>query len=105
MNRREFLTNVGLGGFLALSTQKAVSKEQSEELPEDILQQLNQVNYCTGNFVLTAQYDPVHTVNTNNSLIRTCPEFKRNVEVALKPGPDGNLYLQYNGQWKKILTN
>lgn len=32
------------------------------------------------------------------------PGTEKHVDVKLVPGPDGELYLNVNGQWKKVLT-
>ena len=32
------------------------------------------------------------------------PGTEKHVDVKLVPGPDGELYLNINGQWKKVLT-
>lgn len=32
------------------------------------------------------------------------PGTEKQVDVKLVPGPDGELYLNINGQWKKVLT-
>lgn len=30
------------------------------------------------------------------------PSYKKQVSVALKPGPDGNLYVKENDKWRKV---
>lgn len=103
MNRREFLSHIGLGGLLI--TVPSVTSAESNEISEPILQALNQTDVCSGNFRLMAQYDPEpFKINNNNSLIPVCPQFNKTVEIILKPGPDGNLYINHNGTWKRILT-
>jgi hypothetical protein len=32
------------------------------------------------------------------------PGTENQVNVKMVPGPDGELYLNVNGQWKKVLT-
>lgn len=38
----------------------------------------------------------------NNS--KYVPGTEKQVDVAMKPGPDGELYLKVNGKWRKIVT-
>ena len=58
------------------------------------------------------------TYTTNSSLVlhnngnvniglnskKFIPGTEKHVDVKLVPGPDGELYLNINGQWKKVLT-
>lgn len=50
------------------------------------------------------------TLNSNGSLVvrPNNKEFvegtEKTIDVKLVPGPDGELYLNVNGQWKKVLT-
>ncbi len=104
MNRREFLSGLGLGSLLVVVPNKVNSQEYNG-IEENILQALNQTNFCSGEFILTSSYDPVPTKITNSSLIPVCPKFNNTVEIILKPGPDGNLYIRHKDQWKRVLTS
>ena len=50
------------------------------------------------------------TLNSNGNVSighnhkKFIPGTEKTVDVKLVPGPDGELYLNINGQWKKVLT-
>lgn len=104
MNRREFLGSLGLGSLLVVVPNNVKSQEYNG-IEENILQALNQTDFCSGDFMLTSNYDPVPTKITHSSLIPVCPEFNNKVEIVLKAGPDGNLYIRDKDQWKRVLTS
>ena len=53
---------------------------------------------------------PAMTINSNGNVSighngkKFIPGTEKTVDVKLVPGPDGELYLNVNGQWKKVLT-
>jgi hypothetical protein len=40
----------------------------------------------------------------NNTKTKFVPGTEKQVDVKMVPGPDGELYLNVNGVWKKVLT-
>ena len=42
--------------------------------------------------------------NLYNGTKRFVPGTEKQVSVKMVPGPDGELYINVNGQWKKVLT-
>lgn len=59
-------------------------------------------NFTTMNSALIFNHDG--NVNVGLSRKNFIPGTEKHVDVKLVPGPDGELYLNVNGQWKKVLT-
>ena len=51
---------------------------------------------------LTLTHDGNINIGLNQK--KFVPGTEKQVDVKLVPGPDGELYLNINGQWKKVLT-
>jgi hypothetical protein len=51
---------------------------------------------------LTLSHDGNVNIGLNQK--KFIPGTEKQVDVKLVPGPDGELYLNINGQWKKVLT-
>jgi hypothetical protein len=51
---------------------------------------------------LTLSHDGNMCIGLNQK--KFVPGTEKQVDVKLVPGPDGELYLNINGQWKKVLT-
>lgn len=74
------------------------------EISEEILQKLNQTDPCSSVLQLTYNYDLIETkIKMDNINIPICPRFETKISIQLKPGPDGNLYINYNGIWKRVV--
>lgn len=129
-SKRRFLKNGGLLGafFAGAATPIVVERVVEKELPKEIVdfslaKQLNQ----TPNLTVTASYGEVSPPKPSSSdmVFTTAGEEKlrisssgllmtgqttlvpgtvNQVEVSMVPGPDGNLYIKVNDQWKKVLT-
>lgn len=100
MNRRGFLKRGGLlGAVLAGASVPAQASSPSEEL----VQQLES-NGSNITFVNSYNTEPVERMRINAdgtfNIGTIAPQ--RSLDVVLKPGPDGNLYIKTNNTWKKV---
>ena len=107
--RRGFLRNVGLLGLFASGTTVAqgvpkdgTSKTEKEVIPVD------ELNSNTSHIVFQSTYGEIDDNKIENSFFISSdeqkykPETIKRVEVALKVGPDGKLYVKENDIWRKI---
>jgi len=44
-------------------------------------------------------------LDQSNFIFRQEDQYQLMSNVSFKPGPDGNLYLKINGEWKQVLTS
>ena len=66
--------------------------------------------YAVGSSIGYNGYNEVMRIDSSGNLgigsssKRFVPGTEKQVSVKMVPGPDGELYINVNGQWKKILT-
>jgi hypothetical protein len=63
---------------------------------------LSEIGSSWSNPGLTLSPDGNMSIGLNQK--KFVPGTEKQVDVKLVPGPDGELYLNINGQWKKVLT-
>ena len=61
-------------------------------------------NWTTGSSASFLQINANGGVNIGGNNKQFVPGTENEVSVKMVPGPDGELYLNVNGQWKRILT-
>ena len=105
MDRRQFLRGLGIFGIVAGASAPAIADSKKAEIPQEILDKLDESNT---HLVLMGQYDqkPKKSYQYNGSTVYSfdLPEYNTTTQVAMKAGPDGNLYLKINDVWKKVAT-
>jgi hypothetical protein len=57
-----------------------------------------------GSYNEVMRIDSTGNLGIGGSTKRFVPGTEKQVSVKMVPGPDGELYINVNGQWKKILT-
>jgi hypothetical protein len=66
--------------------------------------------YTVGSNISYNGYNEVMRIDSSGNLgiggsnKRFVPGTEKQVSVKMVPGPDGELYINVNGQWKKVLT-
>ena len=116
MDRRSFLRKGGLFGALVAAasapavaaasplptpTRNSVSKETIEALDSNPMTLHLQAGY--GEKVAESN-ERMRITSEGGFYFNPQPEYNKQVNVAIKPGPDGHLYVKINDEWKKILT-
>lgn len=115
MDRRSFLRKGGLFGALVAAASAPAIAEAATKQPaiegvsEDIQEALNsnpmslhlQAGY--GEKIAEPQ-ERMRITSEGGFYFNPQPEYNNTVNVALKPGPDGELYIKKNGEWKRIVT-
>lgn len=107
--RREFLKGAGLIGGLAgllvgakvvINEKERNNRETIKEI-ESIAPQVLELNTKYGEIDNTVQSPYAIGGYTGT---RFKPGTERTMKVKFLPGPDGELYIQTNGTWKKVIT-
>ena len=116
MDRRAFLRNGGLFGALlgaasvptvvdrmtiAATPKSGVSEETVAELESNPMTLHLQAGY--GEKQSEAQ-ERMRITSEGGFYFNPQPEYNKTVTAAIKPGPDGELYIKTNDTWKRILT-
>lgn len=115
MDRRSFLRKGGLFGALVAAASapaiaeaatkkpavKGVSKDMQEALESNPMSLHLQAGY--GEKIAESQ-ERMRITSEGGFYFNPQPEYNTTVNVALKPGPDGELYIKKNGEWKRIVT-
>jgi hypothetical protein len=107
--RRTFAKSLGLLGLFAVGVEgyKQVSErivyKDDTIASDEIAKKLN----SNGNLSFTAKYGEVDTTHLNSpDSLYTGPKYipgtVQEVSVALKPGPDGKLYVKEGDIWRKV---
>lgn len=117
MQRRKFLT--GSGMVAAAAAGIVLGYRQYNNKPVVDKKVLDQVDASSMSLELRHGYgvkkdpipqfdDPQFDEDDFNRLYiisPTTPNYDKIVTVAIKPGPDGNLYIKTNNEWKQVLTS
>jgi hypothetical protein len=105
MDRRKFLRGSGivagaLGG-LVLGYREYVNRPIVDK------RVLDQINSSSNTLSITQGYYPKTNTNkiNNGFLLYGTEEYELTSVVSFKPGPDGNLYIKVNDEWKQVLTS
>lgn len=115
MDRRSFLRKGGLFGALVAAASapaiaeaatkkpavKGVSKDMQEALESNPMSLHLQAGY--GEKIAESQ-ERMRITSEGGFYFNPQPEYNNTVHVSLKPGPDGELYIKKNGEWKRIVT-
>ena len=121
LERRKFLRSGGLLGFLAMgATAAPLVVEKIKEVPVPVPapvvtadpnviaileEQAPPVLQLQATYGEIAPPPPTTSMyvfrGTGNNFV---PGTEKQQSVKMVPGPDGELYLNINGQWKKVLT-
>jgi hypothetical protein len=115
MERRKFLTGSGMvaGAIAGL----VLGYRQYNNKPVVDKKVLDEVDASSMSLQLTHGYgpkkNPVHPVHEFDEddpnrfyiISPTAVSYDKMVTVAIKPGPDGNLYIKTNNEWKQVLTS
>ena len=110
MQRRKFFKFLGLGtaaaagGAITAATLIATSEKS------DAVKKIEEAGF-NGKLTLGAEYgERVYPKPTgfNGTFWHSGPQFvpgtRQQMQVSMTVGPDGNLYLQQNGKWRKVVT-
>ena len=110
MQRRKFFKFLGLGtaaaagGAITTATLIATSEKS------DAVKKIEEAGF-NGKLTLGAEYgERVYPKPTgwNGTILSNGPQFvpgtRQQMQVSMTVGPDGNLYLQQNGKWRKVVT-
>lgn len=104
MDRRQFLRSFGIFGLSAGASAPALADSETK-IPKEVIEKLDESPH---HLVLMGQYDkkPQKTYDYNGATIYMSaqPEYNTLTQVAMKAGPDGNLYIKINDVWKKVST-
>lgn len=115
MDRRSFLRKGGLFGALVAAAsapaiaEAATKKPAVEDVSKDVVEALDstpmslhlQAGYGTN---IAEPQERMRITSEGGFYFNPQPEYNNQVNVALKPGPDGELYVKKNGEWKRVLT-
>lgn len=105
MDRRQFLRGLGIFGIGAGASAPALADSKKPKIPKEVLDKLDEGHQ---HFTLMGQYDkkPQKQYEYNGSTIYMAgmPEYNTTTQVAFKAGPDGNLYIKVNDEWKQVAT-
>ena len=115
MDRRSFLRKGGLFGALVAAasapaiaeaaTRKPATKDVSKEIAEALDANPMSLHLQAGYGEKIAEpQERMRITSEGGFYFNPQPEYNNTVNVALKPGPDGELYVKKNGEWKRILT-
>jgi hypothetical protein len=100
MDRRNFLKR---GGLLGAIIAGASVPAQASSLSKDLVDKLEN-NGSNITFVNSYDSEPKERMrlNADGSFSVGSTEPRQSLDVVLKPGPDGNLYIKTNNTWKKV---
>jgi hypothetical protein len=112
MERRKFLTGSGMVagaiaglvlGYRQYNNKPVVDKKVLDEV--DASSMSLELKHGYG-----AKKDPIPQFDEDDSnrfyiISPTAYSYDKIVTVAIKPGPDGNLYIKTNNEWKQVLTS
>jgi hypothetical protein len=112
MERRKFLTGSGMvaGAIAGL----VLGYRQYNNKPVVDKKVLDEVDASSMSLQLTHGYgakkDPIPQFDEDDPnrfyiISPTAQNYDKMVTVAIKPGPDGNLYIKTNNEWKQVLTS
>lgn len=103
MDRRKFLRGLGLFGITVGATTPTVADPKK---PKSILakETIDKLEDSSCQLKLHAAYDPKTKPSSESMYSLINQEYNTNVEVAIKVGPDGNLYVKCNDKWQRVLT-
>ena len=104
-DRRVFLRKVGVLGLFAsgASAVQGASEHLTNKTENNV--PVKELNSNTENIVFQSTYGEIDRSKQHfiyGSDERYKPETLKKVEVALKVGPDGKLYVKENDIWRKI---
>ena len=113
MERRKFLT--GSGMVAAAVAGVVLGYRQYNNKPVVDKRVLDEVDSGNQTLVLMQGYGkkevkPVESSEESGEygvyyIYNQADSYDKMVQVGIKPGPDGNLYVKTNGEWKQVLTS
>lgn len=105
--RREFIKGAGIiGGLAAAFVGTKVVINEKEKSNKETIAEIEKLS--TSVITFRQQYGELDTSPQSPLIINSGPRFKpgtvKTETVKLIPGPDGELYIHTNGEWKKVIT-
>lgn len=104
-DRRNFLRKIGILGAFASGPAIAQSSFSSVQEPEEIIP-VKDLEQNTNSIIFQQTYGEIDPSKNTGFFMhedsRYKPETIKKVEVSLKVGPDGKLYIKENNIWRKI---
>ena len=102
--RRNFFKYLGLGAGVAAGGVVAAAAVLPDTEKEKAIQEIKAAGF-NGRLTLGSEYGVQHhTPGQVFAQYQFVPSNRQNVKVTFAVGPDGNLYLNQNGKWAKIVT-
>ncbi len=117
LSRRNFFRGAGkgaglLGAFFAGVSAPAIAEAVKQKVDPSVVAKIEEQS-CHGNLSLIRTYgeiapktdspytDSPYTFGVGPNFV---PGTEKTMKVHLVPGPDGELYLKINDEWKRVLT-
>ena len=102
--RRSFFKFLGLGAGVAAGGVVAAAAILPNSDKSKAIKEIQAAGF-NGRLTLGSEYGVRHhTPGQVFAQYQFVPSNRQNVKVTFAVGPDGNLYLNQNGKWAKILT-
>lgn len=112
-SRRNFFRGAGkgaglLGAFFAGVSAPAIAETVKQKIDPSVAAKIEEQS-SHGNLSLIRTYGEIAPNKTDSPYtFSVCPNFvpgtEKTMKVHLAPGPDGELYLKINDEWKRVLT-
>ena len=112
-SRRNFFRGAGkgaglLGAFFAGVSAPAIAEAVKQKVDPSVVAKIEEQS-SHGNLSLIRTYGEIAPPDQSQGYtFRVGPEFvpgtEKTMKVHLAPGPDGELYLKINDEWKRVLT-
>jgi hypothetical protein len=111
-SRRNFFRGAGkgaglLGAFFAGVSAPAIAETVKQKVDPSVVAKIEEQS-CHGNISLIRTYGEIAPKTDSPYTFDIGPNFvpgtEKTMKVHLAPGPDGELYLKINDEWKRVLT-
>ena len=105
--RRDFLKGAGIiGGLAGAFIGSKIIINEKEKVNKQAVAEIERVSPPV--LQITTKYGELDTSPPPQYVFTLGPRFKPGTEtlkdVKFLPGPDGELYIRTNGEWKKVIT-
>ena len=102
--RRSFFKFLGLGAGVTAGGVVVAAAVLPDTDKSKAIQEIKAAGF-NGRLTLGSEYGVQHhTPGQVFAQYQFVPDTRQNVKVTFAVGPDGNLYLNQNGKWAKIVT-
>jgi hypothetical protein len=103
--RRNFFKYLGLAGGVAGGGVVAAAALLPDSEKAECIKQIQSAGF-NGKLTLGAEYGEIVPSKPNQYTFgrEYVPGTRKNVQVSMTVGPDGEFYLMTNGKWRRIVT-